>query len=73
MEAMSPGTKNVQNYIWNRLLVHVYREFRVKEKPGFRPCVRADDLSSLFPSLTEALIRKRLKHCADLKVIVLVL
>ncbi|CAA6659835.1 unnamed protein product [Spirodela intermedia] len=67
IEAMSPGTKNVQNYIWNRLLVHVYREFRVKEKPGFHPCVRADDLSSLFPSLTEALIRKRLKHCADLK------
>ncbi|XP_078435245.1 HAC13 protein (HAC13) isoform X2 [Wolffia australiana] len=67
MEAMAPGTKNVQNYIWNRLLVHVYREFRIKEKPGFQPCIRADDLCALFPSLTEAVIRKRLKHCADLK------
>ncbi|MQL90432.1 hypothetical protein Taro_023035 [Colocasia esculenta] len=67
MEVMSPGTKNVQTYIWNRLLVHIYREFRAKEKPGFRPYVRADELYALFPSLTEALIRKRLKHCADLQ------
>uniref|UniRef100_A0A1D1Y4I7 Transcription initiation factor TFIID subunit 1 n=1 Tax=Anthurium amnicola TaxID=1678845 RepID=A0A1D1Y4I7_9ARAE len=67
MEVMSPGTKNVQTYVWNRLLVYVYREFRAKEKPGFRPYVRADEISALFPSLTEALVRKRLKHCADLK------
>ncbi|KAJ0969401.1 hypothetical protein J5N97_022278 [Dioscorea zingiberensis] len=67
MEVLSPGTKNVQTYLVNRMLVHIYREFRAKEKPGSIPYVRADELAAQFPGLTDAFIRKRLKQCADLK------
>lgn len=68
MEVLSPGSKNVQSYLVNRMLVYVYREFRAKEKPGFLPSVRADELAAFFPGLTDAFMRKRLKLCADLKV-----
>uniref|UniRef100_A0A5B7AIG9 Transcription initiation factor TFIID subunit 1 n=1 Tax=Davidia involucrata TaxID=16924 RepID=A0A5B7AIG9_DAVIN len=67
MEVMSPGTKGVQNYIMNRLLVYIYREFRAVEKDEFLPRIRADELSAQFPNLSEAFLRKRLKHCADLQ------
>ncbi|XP_068641331.1 transcription initiation factor TFIID subunit 1 [Aristolochia californica] len=67
MEVISPGSKGVQAYIGNRLLVYLYREFRANLKPGFLPCVRADELSAQFPNLSEAFLRKRLKHCADLQ------
>lgn len=69
MEVISPGTKGLQTYIGNRLLVYIYREFRANEKPGFLPFVRADELSAQFPNLSEAFLRKRLKHCADLQVV----
>lgn len=68
MEVLSPGSKSVQTYVANRMLVHVYREFRANEKPDFLPHIRADELAALFPSLTDAFVRKRLKHCAVLKV-----
>jgi hypothetical protein len=67
MEVFSPGTKNMQNYILNRILVYVYREFRAREKPGIIPQIRADELP-IQPPITEAIVRKRLKHCADLRV-----
>ncbi|PSS26188.1 Transcription initiation factor TFIID subunit like [Actinidia chinensis var. chinensis] len=67
MEVMSPGSKGVQAYIMNRLLVYMYREFRAVEKRGLLPCIRADELSAQFPTLYEAFLRKRLKHCADLQ------
>ncbi|XP_024386328.1 transcription initiation factor TFIID subunit 1 isoform X4 [Physcomitrium patens] len=68
MEVLTPTSKSVQNHVGNRLLVYLYREFREKEKPGvITPHVRADDVTSQFPSLTEGFIRKRLKHCADLQ------
>ncbi|CAN6483418.1 unnamed protein product [Victoria cruziana] len=67
MEVISPHSKNVHTYIGNRLLVYIYREFRASEKPGFLPCVRADELSAQFPNMPESVIRKRLKHCADLQ------
>ncbi|KAG0629769.1 hypothetical protein M758_1G128800 [Ceratodon purpureus] len=68
MEVLTPTSKSVQNYIGNRLMVYLYREFREKEKPGvISPHLRADDVMSQFPSLTEGFIRKRLKHCADLQ------
>lgn len=67
IEVISPGTKSLQTYIGNRLLVYIYREFRANEKPGFLPYVRADELSAQFPNLSEAFLRKRLKHCADLQ------
>ncbi|KAL5992407.1 hypothetical protein ACLOJK_013325 [Asimina triloba] len=67
MEVISPGSKALQTYIGNRLLVYLYREFRAKEKPGSQPFVRADELSVLFPNLSEAFLRKRLKHCAELQ------
>ncbi|KAF2927800.1 transcription initiation factor TFIID subunit 1 isoform X2 [Oryza sativa Japonica Group] len=66
MEVFSPGTKNMQNYILNRILVYVYREFRAREKPGIIPQIRADELP-IQPPITEAIVRKRLKHCADLR------
>lgn len=69
MEVISPATKGLQTYIGNRLLVYIYREFRANEKPGFLPFVRADELSAQFPNLSEAFLRKRLKHCADLQVV----
>ncbi|CAI9104104.1 OLC1v1002717C1 [Oldenlandia corymbosa var. corymbosa] len=67
MEVMSPGSKAVQTYIMNRLLVYMYREFVAAGKRVSRPSIRADELSAHFPSLTEAFLRKRLKHCADLQ------
>ena len=68
---MSPGSKSVQTYIMNRLMVYMYREFSAAEKRGLRPSIRADELSAQFPSLSEAFLRKRLKHCADLQVLYL--
>lgn len=68
MEVLTPTSKTVQYYIGMRLLVYVYREFRANEKPSSVPRVRADELISQFPALTEGFIRKRLKHCADLQV-----
>ncbi|XP_011622516.1 transcription initiation factor TFIID subunit 1 isoform X1 [Amborella trichopoda] len=67
MEVISPGSKGLQSYLGNRLLVYLYREFRANEKPGFLPYVRADELSAQFPNLSEPFLRKRLKHCADLQ------
>lgn len=69
MEVLTPTSKSVQNYIGNRLMAYLYREFRDKAKPGdLTPRVPVDDLMSQFPSLTEGFMRKRLKHCADLQV-----
>ncbi|XP_059653266.1 transcription initiation factor TFIID subunit 1-like isoform X2 [Cornus florida] len=67
MEVMTPGSKVVQTYIINRLLVYVYREFNAVEKNGWFPCIHADELSAQFPNISKALFRKRLKHCADLQ------
>ncbi|XP_042499646.1 transcription initiation factor TFIID subunit 1 [Macadamia integrifolia] len=67
MEVTSPGSKGLQTYIGNRLLVYIYREFCANEKRGLLPCVRADELSAQFPNLSESFLRKRLKHCADLQ------
>ncbi|KAK2983159.1 hypothetical protein RJ640_018504 [Escallonia rubra] len=58
MEVMSPGSKSVQTYIMNRLLVYMYRGFRADEKGDFLPSIRADEVSSQFPSLSEAFLRK---------------
>ncbi|CAD6336096.1 unnamed protein product [Miscanthus lutarioriparius] len=66
MEVFSPGTKNVQNYLLNRVLAYVYREFRARERPDGIPQIRADELPIQSP-LTEAIVKKRLKHCADLR------
>lgn len=66
MEVFSPGTKNVQNYLLNRVLAYVYREFRARERPDVIPQIRPDELPIQSP-LTEAIVKKRLKHCADLK------
>jgi transcription initiation factor TFIID subunit 1 len=67
MEVFSPGTKNMMTYLMNRVLVYVYREFRLRESPGALSQIRADELPIQHP-LTEAIVRKRLKLCADLKV-----
>ena len=67
MEVFSPRPKNLQNYLLNRILVYVYREFRVRERPGVLSQIRADEIPIEHP-LTEVIVRKGLKHCADLEV-----
>ncbi|KAI3943229.1 hypothetical protein MKW92_003300, partial [Papaver armeniacum] len=67
MEVISPGSKNLQTYIGNRLLVYIYRVFSASEKRGMRPCIGVDELAAQFPSLSLPILRKRLKHCADLQ------
>ncbi|KAM1575392.1 transcription initiation factor TFIID subunit 1 [Malus sylvestris] len=65
MDVMSPGTKNLQNYMINRLLVYICREFRAAEKRHLLPCIRADELPSQFPYLSEPFLRKKLKEHAN--------
>ncbi|XP_024189416.1 transcription initiation factor TFIID subunit 1 isoform X3 [Rosa chinensis] len=67
MEVMSPGTKNLQNYMISRLLVYICREFRAAEKRHFLPCIRAEELLSQFPYLTDTFIKKKLKELANLQ------
>lgn len=67
MEVMSPGSKNLQNYILNRMLVYVYREFSAAKKHGSHPNISADELSAHFPILSEAIIRKKMRECAFLR------
>ncbi|KAI4969555.1 hypothetical protein ZWY2020_000469 [Hordeum vulgare] len=66
MEVFSPRPKNLQNYLLNRILVYVYREFRVRARPGVLSQIRADEIPIEHP-LTEVIVRKGLKHCADLE------
>ncbi len=68
MEVLNPAPKTVQAYLGTRLLVFVYREFLEFKESGYLPRVRADDVSTTFPALNEAFIRKKLKHCAELQV-----
>ena len=68
MEVMSPGTKNLQNYMISRLLVYICREFRAAEKRNFLPCISAEELPSQFPYLTDSFIKKKLKELANLQV-----
>lgn len=70
MEVMSPGSKNLQAYLVNRMLVYVYREFL---KRGMRHPIAADELSFLFSNLTDAVVRKNMKACAILKVFLQIL
>lgn len=69
MEVMSPGAKGLQTYTINRLLVYMYREFRAAEKRGMLPWIRADELSAQFPNIAEHFLRKKVKHCADVQVL----
>ena len=68
MEVLSPGSKNLQTYMMNRLLVHMCREFQVAEKRHLLPCIRIDELLSQFPYLSEASFRKKIKEYANLQV-----
>lgn len=65
MEVMSPASKNLQTYMVNRMLVYVYREFA---KGGLHPSIGVDELSLQFNNLSEAIIRKKMKECASLRV-----
>ncbi|KAK7837153.1 transcription initiation factor tfiid subunit 1 [Quercus suber] len=67
MEVISPGSKALQTYMTNRLLVYMAREFRAFEKRHLLPCIRADELPGQFPYLSEAIIRKKLKEHANLQ------
>ncbi|XP_019421080.1 PREDICTED: transcription initiation factor TFIID subunit 1-like isoform X2 [Lupinus angustifolius] len=67
MEVLSPGSKNLQTYMMNRLLVHMCREFQVAEKRHLPPYIRTDEFLSHFPYLSEASLRKRIKEYAYLQ------
>jgi hypothetical protein len=70
MEVFSPGSKNLQTFMMNRLLVHMCREFQAAEKQHLSPYIRIDDFLSQFPFLSEASFRKRIKEYANLQVLV---
>lgn len=70
MEVLSPGSKNLQTYMMNRLLVHMCREFQAAEKRHLPPYIRIDEFLSQFPYLSEASFRKRVKEYANLQVLV---
>lgn len=67
MEVFSPGSKNLQTFMMNRLLVHMCREFQAAEKQHLSPYIRIDDFLSQFPFLSEASFRKRIKEYANLQ------
>ncbi|KAJ4790165.1 Transcription initiation factor TFIID subunit 1 [Rhynchospora pubera] len=61
-----PLPKTLQNYLIDRMLVYIYREFRAREKPDSNPSIRFDELCSHFPGLTTSIIKNRVKDCAEL-------
>ncbi|KAK7307374.1 hypothetical protein VNO77_40380 [Canavalia gladiata] len=67
MEVLSPGSKNLQTYMMNRLLVHMCREFQAAEKRHLPPYIRIDEFLSQFPYLSEASFRKKIKEYANLQ------
>lgn len=65
MEVMSPASKNLQTYLVNRMLVYVDREFKHRRR------IPADELSFLFSSLSDAVVKKTMRiHGIFLEVIV---
>lgn len=69
MEVPSPSAAKVlQNYLIDRMLVYMYREFRAREKPDSHPSIRFDELCSHFPGLTHSIIKNRVKDCSELVV-----
>ena len=69
MEVFAPGSKNIQTYLMNKMLVYVYREFSAAAKCGLTPFIGTDELFTHFPNLSDAIVRKKLKECAYLRVI----
>ena len=69
MEVFAPGSKNIQTYLMNRMLVYVYREFSAAAKRGLIPFIGTHELFTHFPNLSDAIVRKKLKECAYLRVI----
>ncbi|KAL2348799.1 hypothetical protein Fmac_002799 [Flemingia macrophylla] len=67
MEVLSPGSKNLQTYMMNRLLVHMCREFQAAEKRHLSPYIRVDEFLSHFPYQSEASFRKKIKEYANLQ------
>ncbi|XP_057448768.1 transcription initiation factor TFIID subunit 1 isoform X2 [Lotus japonicus] len=67
MEVLSPGSKNFQTYMMNRLLVQMCREFQAAEKRRLPPYIRIDELLSQFPYLSEASFRKKIKEYGNLQ------
>ncbi|XP_022722053.1 transcription initiation factor TFIID subunit 1 isoform X2 [Durio zibethinus] len=67
MEVFAPGSKNIQTYLMNRMLIYVYREFSAAAKRGLTPFISTDELSIHFPNLSDAIVRKKLKECAYLR------
>ncbi|XVF65743.1 hypothetical protein PTKIN_Ptkin09bG0274400 [Pterospermum kingtungense] len=67
MEVFAPGSKNIQAYLMNRMLVYVYREFSAAAKRGLTPFIGTYELFTHFRNLSDAIVRKKLKECAYLR------
>ncbi|XP_058723327.1 transcription initiation factor TFIID subunit 1-like [Vicia villosa] len=67
MEVFSLGSKNLQTFMMNRLLVHMCREFQAAEKQHLSPYILIDYFLSQFSFLSEASFRKRIKEYANLQ------
>ncbi|XP_062012780.1 transcription initiation factor TFIID subunit 1-like [Rosa rugosa] len=66
MKVMSPGTKNLKNYMLNRLIVYMCREFRAAEEHHVPPCIRVDELCAQFPYLSDPFIKNKVKELVNL-------
>jgi len=63
MEVYAPNSRAVSNFSKNRLQAYIYRLFMNKKVDQHR--IRINEIVRLFPGSSEAVIRKKLKECAD--------
>jgi len=63
MEVYAPNSRAVSNYTKNRLQAYIYRLFMNKKVDQHR--IRINEIVRLFPGSSEAVIRRKLKECAD--------
>ncbi|KAL6206826.1 hypothetical protein ACLB2K_024072 [Fragaria x ananassa] len=66
MRVMSPGTRDLKNYMLNRLLVYMCREFRAAEECHLPPSICVDQLRAQFPYLSDPFIKNKVKELVNL-------
>ncbi|KAL6197371.1 hypothetical protein ACLB2K_032980 [Fragaria x ananassa] len=66
MKVMSPGTRDLKNYMLNRLLVYMCREFRAAEERHLPPSICVDQLRAQFPYLSDPFIKNKVKELVNL-------
>ncbi|KAL6201244.1 hypothetical protein ACLB2K_024959 [Fragaria x ananassa] len=66
MKVMSPGTRDLKNYMLNRLLVYMCREFHAAEERHLPPSICMDQLRAQFPYLYDPFIKNKVKELVNL-------